>query len=29
MYSVEKIDQLMQDDQQLARTIDMLTKQFR
>ncbi len=29
MYSVEKIDQLMQDDQQLARTIEMLTKQFR
>jgi len=29
MYSVEKIDQLLQDDQQLARTIDMLTKQFR
>ena len=29
MYSVEKIDSLMQDDQQLARTIDMLTKQFR
>jgi len=29
MYSVEKIDQLMQDDQQVARTIDMLTKQFR
>ena len=29
MYSVEKIDQLMQDDQQLARTLDMLTKQFR
>jgi chromosomal replication initiator protein len=29
MYSVEKIDQLMQDDQQLARTIEMLSKQFR
>jgi chromosomal replication initiator protein len=29
MYSVEKIDQLIQDDQQVARTIDMLTKQFR
>jgi len=29
MYSVEKIDQLLQDDQQLARTIEMLTKQFR
>ena len=29
MYSVEKIDQLMQDDQQVARTVDMLTKQFR
>jgi chromosomal replication initiator protein len=29
MYSVEKIDQLMQDDQQLARTLDMLEKQFR
>ncbi len=29
MYSVEKIDQLMQDDQQVARTIEMLTKQFR
>jgi chromosomal replication initiator protein len=29
MYSVDKIDQLMQDDPQLARTIDMLTKQFR
>jgi len=29
MYSVDKIDQLMQDDQQLTRTIDMLTKQFR
>ena len=29
MYSVEKIDQLVQDDQQLAKTIEMLTKQFR
>ena len=29
MYSVEKIDQLMQDDAQVARTIEMLTKQFR
>jgi chromosomal replication initiator protein len=29
MYSVEKIDQLMQDDPQLARTLDMLEKQFR
>ena len=29
MYSVEKIDQLMQDDQQVARTVEMLTKQFR
>jgi len=29
MYSVEKIDQLIQDDQQVARTVDMLTKQFR
>jgi chromosomal replication initiator protein len=29
MYSVEKIDQLMQDDQQLAKTIDMLRHQFR
>lgn len=29
MYSVEKIDQLTQDDQQVARTIEMLTKQFR
>ena len=29
MYSVEKIEQLMQDDQQVARTIEMLTKQFR
>src|SRR5215212_6100468 len=29
MYSVEKIDQLIQDDQQVARTIEMLTKQFR
>jgi chromosomal replication initiator protein len=29
MYSVEKIDEMIQNDQQLARTIDMLTKQFR
>jgi chromosomal replication initiator protein len=29
MYSVDKIDQLIQDDQQVARTIEMLTKQFR
>ncbi|HXG58066.1 MAG TPA: chromosomal replication initiator protein DnaA, partial [Thermoanaerobaculia bacterium] len=29
MYSVEKIDQLIQDDQQVARTIEMLSKQFR
>ena len=29
MYSVEKIDQLIQDDQQVARTFEMLTKQFR
>jgi chromosomal replication initiator protein len=29
MYSVEKIDQLIQADQQVARTIEMLTKQFR
>jgi len=29
MYSVEKIDQLIQDDQQVARTVEMLTKQFR
>jgi chromosomal replication initiator protein len=29
MYSVEKIDQLIQDDQQVARTIEMLTKHFR
>jgi hypothetical protein len=29
MYSVEKIDQLMQDDPQVARTIEMLQKQFR
>jgi chromosomal replication initiator protein len=29
MYSVEKIDQLIADDEQFARTIDMLTKQFR
>ena len=29
MYSVEKIEQLTQDDQQVARTIEMLTKQFR
>src|SRR5438105_12073302 len=29
MYSVEKIDQLIQDDQQVARTVAMLTKQFR
>ncbi len=29
MYSVEKIDHLIQDDQQVARTIEMLTKQFR
>jgi chromosomal replication initiator protein len=28
MYSVEKIDQLLREDQQLARTIDMLKKQF-
>jgi len=29
MYSVEKIDQLIADDEQFARTVDMLTKQFR
>ena len=29
MYSVEKIDQLIQDDQQVAHTVEMLTKQFR
>ncbi|HET7710753.1 MAG TPA: chromosomal replication initiator protein DnaA [Thermoanaerobaculia bacterium] len=29
MYSVEKIDQLIQDDHQVARTVEMLTKQFR
>src|SRR6266498_472640 len=29
MYSVEKIDQLIEDDQQVARTVEMLTKQFR
>ncbi len=29
MYSVEKIEQLTQDDQQVARTIEMLIKQFR
>ena len=29
MYSVEKIDQLIQDDQQVARTVEMLSKQFR
>jgi hypothetical protein len=29
MYSVEKIDQLKDDDQQVARTIEMLGKQFR
>lgn len=29
MYSVEKIDQLKEDDQQVARTIEMLGKQFR
>ena len=29
MYSVEKIDQLIQDDPQVARTVEMLTKQFR
>src|SRR2546428_4164044 len=29
MYSVEKIDQLIQDDQLVARTVEMLTKQFR
>jgi chromosomal replication initiator protein len=29
MYSVEKIDQLIEDDQQVARTVDMLRKQFR
>ena len=29
MYSVEKIDQLIQDDQQVARTVEMLMKQFR
>ncbi len=29
MYSVEKIDHLMQDDQQVARTVEMLSKQFR
>jgi chromosomal replication initiator protein len=29
MYSVEKIDQLIQDDQQVARTVEMLARQFR
>src|SRR5256712_4173879 len=29
MYSVDKIDQLIQDDQLVARTVEMLTKQFR
>jgi chromosomal replication initiator protein len=29
MYSVEKIDQLKEDDQQVGRTIEMLIKQFR
>ena len=29
MYSVEKIDQLIQDDQQVARTVEMLSRQFR
>jgi len=29
MYSVEKIDQLKEDDQQVARTLDMLARQFR
>ncbi|MBK5260001.1 MAG: chromosomal replication initiator protein DnaA [Thermoanaerobaculia bacterium] len=29
MYSVEKIEQLTQDDQQVARTVEMLIKQFR
>jgi len=29
MYSVEKIDHLIQDDQQVARTVEMLTKHFR
>jgi chromosomal replication initiator protein len=29
MYSVERIEEIMQDDQQLARTIEMLAKQFR
>ncbi len=29
MKVVEKIDQLIQDDQQVARTVEMLTKQFR
>jgi chromosomal replication initiator protein len=29
MYSVEKIDQLIQDDAQVARVVEMLTKQFR
>ena len=29
MYSVDKIDQLRQDDNDLSRTIDMLGKQFR
>jgi hypothetical protein len=29
MYSVLKIDQLIQDDQQVARTIELLRKQFR
>jgi chromosomal replication initiator protein len=29
MYSVDKIEQLMQDDPQLARTLEMLEKQFR
>jgi len=29
MYSVERIEEMMQDDTQLGRTIEMLTKQFR
>ncbi len=29
MYSVDKIDELIENDQQVARTIEMLTKQFR
>jgi hypothetical protein len=29
MYSVQRIGELMQNDQQLTNTIEMLTKQFR